>query len=95
MAHFHTVAETDVDTRGRVAIGKANRHGFQRYKVSVSDDGEILLTPVVSISARELAVLQDPALMKDIREGVTDLAAGRSEIIDFSAYADPNFGKDE
>ena len=77
MKQFHRVAETVVDSRRRVSLGKAGVHEETRYEVSVSDDGDILLTPLATIPARERLIWERPDIMASIDQGFADMAAGR------------------
>lgn len=72
---FETDAgEAELDNRKRISLGKVATHG--RYRIHTNGAGDILLTPVVSISARELAALQNPALMARLDEGIRSIEAG-------------------
>lgn len=68
--------ELEVDARGRVTLGKL-RGDAQRFAATKMDDGEILLVPVVSISARELALLKNPATSRRLRSGIAQAKAGK------------------
>jgi hypothetical protein len=71
------VSETVVDSRRRVSLGKAGVAEDTRYSVSVADDGEIRLSPMVSIPARELLIWQRPDVMAMLDRGIADADAGR------------------
>src|SRR5271166_3417873 len=58
--------EVVVDERGRTSLARVRSHDYERYMVEEFDDGTLVLTPAVTISALELAVLRDPALMAAI-----------------------------
>jgi hypothetical protein len=77
MKQFRRVAETVVDSRRRVSLGKAGVHEGTRYEVSVSDDGDILLTPLATIPARELLIWERPDVMAALDRGIADAVAGR------------------
>lgn len=84
---FETVAETEVDSRGRVSLGRAGAKPGRRYRVEADPDGVLLLTPVVSIPEREMQVWTDPLLAQRIRAGIEDARAGKtSDLGDFSQY---------
>ncbi|AXI79239.1 hypothetical protein [Peterkaempfera bronchialis] len=84
---FEAVAETEVDSRGRVSLGRAGAKPGRRYRVESTSDGVLLLTPVVSIPEREMAVWKDPELAESIRRGVDQARAGKTiDLGDFSAY---------
>ena len=77
--NFHEIGEVEVDSRDRIALGKVPGVGdpYRRYAVSVDNDtGEIRLEPRISISPREAAVLNSPAALKLIREGLANAAKG-------------------
>jgi len=81
------VFEVAVDGRRRVTLGPAATH--QRYRVQVQDDGDIVLTPLVSIPARELDLWNDPDLLASVKRGLAQAAAGDvHDLGDFEQYAD-------
>ena len=85
---FEIVTEAEVDSRGRVSLGRASAEPGGRYRVARNIDGVLLLTPVVSIPARELIVGEVPALAKRIRTGIEETQAGHTvDLGDFSGYA--------
>lgn len=69
------ISEVEVDARGRISIGKLAR-GRDRFRVTVLDDGELLLTPVVSVSERELALLANPERAERLRQAIAHAEAG-------------------
>lgn len=84
---FHPVAEASVDARKRLSLGKAGAEKDARYLMSVNDDGEILLTPMASIPARELLIWQDDALRASLLEAMDRASAGETvDLGDFSQY---------
>jgi hypothetical protein len=84
---FEVVAETEVDTRGRVSLGRAGAKPGRRYRVESNVDGVLVLTPVVSIPEREMAVWRDPELAERIRRGIDEAKAGKTvDVGDFSQY---------
>jgi len=93
---FETVAETEVDSRGRVSLGRAGAEPGRRYRVRRNVDGVLLLIPVVSIPEREMIVWRNPELAGEIREGLR--AAERGETVDrgsFQQYASDEDDEDE
>jgi len=89
VAGFETVAETEVDSRGRVSLGKAGAKPGRRYRVESNIDGVLMLIPVVSIPEGEMIIWRNPPLMQQIREGLED--ADRGETVDrgsFEQYLD-------
>lgn len=87
--HFETVTEAEVDARGRVSIAKAGAAAGERYRVSRRPDGEILLTPVVSLPRREMLVWENPELARAILAGISEAERGETvDLGDFTQYAD-------
>ena len=84
---FEVITETEVDSRGRVSLGRAGAEPGRRYRVARNIDGVLLLTPVVSIQERELIVWENPALAERILTGITEAQAGRTvDLGDFTGY---------
>src|SRR5262249_30973219 len=69
---FETVAEVEVDGRGRVSLGRAGAEPGRRYRVEQRIDGVLLLIPVVSIPEREMIVWRNPELASEIREALDE-----------------------
>jgi hypothetical protein len=76
---FETVAETEVDSRGRVSLGRAGAEPGRRYRVERNVDGVLLLIPVVSIPEREMIVWRNPELAAEIRESLAAAKSGETE----------------
>ncbi len=83
---FETVAEAEVDSRGRVSLGKAGAEPGRRYRVERNIDGVLLLIPVVSIPQREMIIWHNPSLMQELREGLE--ASERGETVDRGSFAE-------
>lgn len=91
---FETVAEAEVDSRGRVSLGRAGAEPGRRYRVERNVDGVLLLIPVVSIPEREMIVWRNPELAAEIREGLEAAERGETEDLgSFEKYLDD--GQDE
>jgi hypothetical protein len=58
----HPQAEITVDERGRTSLAKVTTRDHRRYLVEELDDGTLVLTPAVTISALEAAALADPEI---------------------------------
>jgi len=56
-------AAVDVDERGRTSLARVRSHDYDRYTVEELEDGTLILTPAVTISAVELAALRNPKVM--------------------------------
>lgn len=84
---YEVVAETEVDARGRVSLGRAGAKPGRRYRIESNIDGVLILTPVVSIPEREMVVWRNPDLAAEIREGIKEAQAGKTvNLGDFSQY---------
>ena len=90
---FETVAEVEVDSRGRVSLGKAGAQPGRRYRVEQRIDGVLLLIPVVSIPEREMIVWRDPELASEIREALAE--ADRGETVDLGSFAEHDAGGED
>lgn len=85
---FTPMGEVVADERARIAFGKAGVRRDDKYAVAVSGDGEILLTPLVSIPKRELLVWEDELVRASLGRALAQSAAGELEDLgDFTQYA--------
>jgi hypothetical protein len=75
---FETVAEAEVDGRGRVSLGRAGAEPGRRYRVERNVDGVLLLIPVVSIPEREMIVWRNPEIAQTVLEGLAEAEAGQT-----------------
>lgn len=86
---FRPVGEVSADDRARIAFGKAGVRRDDRYAMAVTDDGEILLTPLVSIPKRELLVWQDQDLRAELGRALEEKRSGElNDLGSFSSYAE-------
>jgi len=76
-AGFELIVEVTADERARIAVGRAGVRRNDCFLVSTRSTGEILLTPLVSITKRELAVREDEELRTSLLRGLADLTQGR------------------
>jgi len=83
---FETIAEVEVDSRGRVSLGRAGAEPGRRYRVEHNVDGVLLLIPVVSIPEREMIVWRNPELAAAVREGIEE--SERGETVDLGSFAE-------
>ena len=85
---FEEIKESiKADEKGRIILGR----GFagKQYRVSVSTNGEILLTPVVLIPERDMWLYKNPQALAMFHQGLAEAAAGKvTQAEDFSQYAD-------
>ncbi|MBB1517174.1 hypothetical protein H5398_14555 [Tessaracoccus sp. MC1679] len=86
---FKSVGEALADERGRLPMAKTGVRKDDRYAVAVNDDGQILLTPLVSIPRRELIVWENQMLRESLARGLAEAAAGQTESLgSLAQYAD-------
>jgi hypothetical protein len=69
--------EIEVDERQRVSLGKIIGKDVRRFRVEELPEGELLLTPVVSLSTRELSVLANPERVASIMNGIAEAKEGK------------------
>jgi hypothetical protein len=92
---FETIAEAEVDSRGRVSLGRAGAEPGRRYRVERNVDGVLLLIPVVSIPEREMVVWRNPELAAEIRDGLAAAERGETEDLgSFQQYLDDDEDED-
>lgn len=93
---FTPIGELTADDRSRIAFGKAGVRRDDRYAVAINDQGEILLTPLVSIPKRELIIWENDQLRASLARGLADSAAGRvKDLGDFTRFAEEASDSDE
>ena len=86
---FVPMGEVSAAERSRMAFGKAGVHRDDRYAVAVNAEGEILLTPLVSIPRRELLVWDDEGIRAALVRGLEHSSKDEtSEGGDFTRYAE-------
>ncbi|PXX54570.1 hypothetical protein DFR70_12411 [Nocardia tenerifensis] len=89
LSRFDIVGESEADSRGRVALGRAGARPGRRYQIRIDSDGVVILVPVVSILEREMMVWENPRLAEQIRQGVDAAEAGNTvDLGDFARFAD-------
>lgn len=92
---FVPVGEISADDRSRIAVGKAGVRRDDRYAVAVSDEGEILLTPLVSIPKRELLVWENAQIRESLSRALSQSA--ESKIVrrgSFRQFVESESGED-
>ena len=92
---FTSVGEALADERGRLPLAKTGVRKDDRYAVAVNDDGQILLTPVVSIPRRELIVWENALLRESLARGLAEAAAGETTSLgSFTEYLNDDSDED-
>lgn len=75
------------DAKGRITLGPLAK-GISSFVVSRDDDGRLTLEPYKEIPAREAWLFENPAAIGKVRQGLSDVAAGRlRDRGDFSQFA--------
>lgn len=88
-AGFTPVGEVSADERSRIAFGKAGVRRDDRYAVAVNENGDILLTPLVTIPKRELLVWENELVRASLGRGLAQSAAGETvDLGDFTQFVD-------
>lgn len=90
---FAPAGEVVADERSRLAFGKAGVRRDDRYAVAINEEGEILLTPLVSIPKRELLVWENQLVREQLGQGLRESAAG--ELADLGSFAEFADGENE
>lgn len=86
---FKPAGEVVADERARLAFGKAGVRREDRFAIAVNDEGEILLTPLVTIPKRELFVWENELVREDLAKGLRESNDGMvSDLGDFTQYVD-------
>lgn len=83
---FVPAGEVVADERARLAFGKAGVRRDDRYAVAVNGEGEILLTPLVSIPKRELFIWENQMAREELGVGLKEAAAGN--LVDLGSFAE-------
>jgi hypothetical protein len=79
------------DARGRLTLGGAVRYGD--YRVLVNEQGQILLDPVVPISASEAWLWESPALRASMERALQQAENGEFEDLGgFEQFLDEDDG---
>ncbi len=74
------------DQRGRLTFGAEVKE--KTYQISENENGQILLTPVVTIPAHEAWLYQNPEAMASYHRGIEDIKAGRTVTRSFLEFVD-------
>lgn len=76
---FEEIAETKLDAKHRVSLGKAVEDvaAVKVYKVYCNSNGQIILDPQVTISASEAWIYRSQGVLNSIRSGLNDARSGK------------------
>ena len=80
---FQAVGIRTVDAKKRIGLGEKLLKFISKtpeaYKVFIDKEGDILLRPVVTISAREAWIYQNPKVLEQIRGGLSEAKQGKTQ----------------
>jgi hypothetical protein len=82
---FIAVGIKTVDSKNRINLGEkvlkaiSSKSKADAYKVFVGKDGDILLKPVVVVPSREAWIYDNPKVLKQIRDGLSEASEGKVE----------------
>lgn len=83
-----TQAMVRPDAKGRINLG-ARTTGISGYQITDMGGGNLMLTAMKEIPARELWLYQNPEALAAVEEGLRQSARGETHYLgDFSQYAD-------
>lgn len=68
--------EVELDSRQRLPMARIIQGSHHRFRVIDLGNGEYLISPVVTISERELAMLRNPEAMASLTKGMRQAAEG-------------------
>ena len=80
---FQAVGIRIVDAKRRIGLGEKIVRLIPKtpeaYKVFVGKEGDILLRPVVAIPSREAWIYQNPKVLSQIRQGLSEAKQGKTQ----------------
>jgi hypothetical protein len=79
--------EIELDNRQRLPLAKVPHGAVSRFRVTELPGGELLLSPVVSLSQREFEMLSNPARVASIQEGIAQAREGKVTVFPAGHFA--------
>ncbi|MBL7130789.1 MAG: hypothetical protein ISS45_05250 [Candidatus Omnitrophica bacterium] len=78
---FKAIGVKSLDSKNRLNIGEKilKYMKVDAFKVFIGKEGDILLRPMVNIPSREAWIYQNPEVLKQIRQGLTEAQQGKIE----------------
>ena len=73
------------DSKGRITLGKL-AEGVSSYRARRQKDGRIVLEPFVEIPADERWLYENEKALENVRQGLSDAAAGRVAKLSFKKH---------
>ena len=74
---FEEVAETRVDAKNRVTLGRKRQRDVSSYRIYRNSVGQIILDPMVTIPAHEAWLFKNKKAARLVEEGLADVRKGR------------------
>ena len=90
---FNPIGEAIADERGRLPMGRNGVRKDDRFAIAVNEEGQILLTPLVSIPRRELIVWENRMLRESLARGLAEAASG--DTVSLGSFASEFEGLDD
>ena len=74
------------DSKGRISLGKRARE-FSGYTLKESEDGSILLEPLIELSAKEAWLFKNKKALESVQKGLKQSAEGKTKSLgSFAKY---------
>ena len=83
-----TIQQLRPDAKGRINLGKLAQ-GVSSFRVTRTDDGNIILEPFTEIPAREKWLFNNDVALRAVKAGLEQVAAGKTRSLgSFAQYVD-------
>ena len=85
---FISVDVKTLDAKKRINLGEktigmlSEKFKAETFKVYVGEDGDILLRPVVIIPEKEAWIYENPAVLKEIRTGLSEAGQNKKKRVE-------------
>ena len=85
---FVPVGVKTIDSKNRITIGEkivkliTAQTGADEFQIFYSEEGDILLRPMVSIPSKEAWIYQNPNVLKLIRQGLVEAKQEKTEKVE-------------
>lgn len=75
-------------SKGRITLGKLAR-GVSSFRARRTDDGNIILEPLIEIPAREAWLFKNPGALDAVKAGLAQAAEGKTRTLgSFAPFVD-------
>lgn len=72
------------DAKGRISLGDLIPPGAVSFRAIVSDNGEIILTPMMEMPLREKQLWDNKAALASVKKGLAESARGETVPLDMN-----------